>query len=69
MFTGIINGQGKILNLESHGDETRLHIQALYALDAIIPGAKRPDQIFDNLQTLKVHLTPADLVAIDELFR
>ena len=38
MFTGIINGQGKILNLESHGDETRLHIQALYALDAIIPG-------------------------------
>ncbi len=39
------------------------------AIDAIIPGAKRPDQIIDNLQTLKVHLTPADLVAIDELFR
>jgi myo-inositol catabolism protein IolS len=38
-------------------------------IDAIIPGAKRPEQVIDNLRTLKVMLTPADVIAIDEMFR
>lgn len=38
-------------------------------IDAIIPGAKQPEQVVDNLRTLGVRLTPADLVTIDELFR
>ena len=36
MFTGIINGQGKVLAVESRGHETRFRIQALYNLADII---------------------------------
>ncbi len=35
MFTGIINGQGKIFSVQKNGQETRLIIQALFALDNI----------------------------------
>lgn len=35
MFTGLINGQGEILSLRSNGKETRLSIEALYALENI----------------------------------
>ena len=38
MFTGIINGQGKLLAVESRGHETRFRIQALYDLADIILG-------------------------------
>ena len=38
MFTGIINGQGKVLAVESRGHETRFRIQALYELADIILG-------------------------------
>lgn len=38
MFTGIINGQGKLLAVESGGRETRFRIQALYDLDDILLG-------------------------------
>ena len=38
MFTGIINGQGKVLAVESRGHETRFRIQALYDLADIILG-------------------------------
>ena len=38
MFTGIINGQGKLLAVESGGHETRFRIQALYDLDDILLG-------------------------------
>ena len=38
MFTGIINGQGKVLAVESRGHETRFRIQALYDLANIILG-------------------------------
>ena len=38
MFTGIINGQGKVLAVESRGHETRFRIQALYNLADIILG-------------------------------
>ena len=35
MFTGLINGQGDILSLRSNGKETRLTIEARYALESI----------------------------------
>lgn len=38
MFTGIINGQGKILAIEPRGHETRFTIAALYDLADIVAG-------------------------------
>lgn len=39
------------------------------SIDALIPGAKRPEQIVSNLQTLKVQLTPDEIKAIDSIFK
>lgn len=38
MFTGIIQGEGRIVSLQSSGKETRLAIRALYALDNLTIG-------------------------------
>lgn len=38
------------------------------AIDVIIPGAKRVDQIENNLKTLEVQLTEAEIKAIDRIF-
>ncbi|MBM4761342.1 aldo/keto reductase [Bacillus sp. B15-48] len=38
------------------------------AIDSIIPGAKRPDQILNNLKTLEVVLTPGEIQEIDRIF-
>lgn len=38
MFTGIIQGEGQIVSLQSTGKETRLAIRALYALDNLVIG-------------------------------
>ncbi|MEV5026577.1 aldo/keto reductase [Paenibacillus sp. LPE1-1-1.1] len=35
----------------------------------MIPGATRPEQIEDNLRTLDVQLSEADLRTIDAIFR
>ncbi|WP_214848387.1 aldo/keto reductase [Exiguobacterium sp. s193] len=37
-------------------------------IDAIIPGAKRADQVTDTLRTLEVELTDADIQKIDQIF-
>lgn len=37
-------------------------------IDAIIPGAKRADQVTDTLRTLEVELTDADIKKIDQIF-
>ena len=37
-------------------------------IDAIIPGAKRADQVKSNLQTMDVHLTPSEIQVIDRIF-
>lgn len=39
------------------------------SIDAIIPGAKRADQVLDNLKTLDVHLTNEEIQQIDRIFR
>lgn len=39
------------------------------SIDALIPGAKRPEQIVSNLETLKVQLTPEEIKTIDSIFR
>lgn len=39
------------------------------SIDALIPGAKRPEQIVSNLETLKVQLTPEEIKAIDSIFK
>ncbi|MDD6088531.1 MAG: riboflavin synthase [Desulfovibrionaceae bacterium] len=38
MFTGLVQGQGRIISLARTGKEYRLTIQALFQLDNIIPG-------------------------------
>ena len=37
-------------------------------IDAIIPGAKRADQVKSNLQTMDVQLTPGEIQVIDRIF-
>ena len=37
-------------------------------IDAIIPGAKRADQVTDTLRTIEVELTDADIKKIDQIF-
>ncbi|MCZ8512131.1 aldo/keto reductase [Paenibacillus filicis] len=39
------------------------------AIDALIPGAKKPEQVTNNLKTLQVQLTPEEVDAIDRIFR
>jgi myo-inositol catabolism protein IolS len=39
------------------------------SIDSIIPGAKRPDQVINNLKTLDVKLTEQDIEAISNIFR
>ncbi|CAM3936637.1 aldo/keto reductase [Cohnella lubricantis] len=38
-------------------------------IDALIPGAKRPEQVANNLRTLSVELTPDEVERIDRIFR
>ncbi|KAB8125760.1 aldo/keto reductase [Gracilibacillus oryzae] len=39
------------------------------SIDAIIPGAKRADQVVDNLKTLDVKLTSSEIDQIDNIFK
>jgi myo-inositol catabolism protein IolS len=39
------------------------------AIDVIIPGAKRAEQVLNNLKTLEVHLTEAEVQEIDRIFQ
>jgi len=39
------------------------------SLDAVIPGAKRADQVLNNLKTLDVSLTDNEIAAIDQIFQ
>src|SRR5699024_4572985 len=38
------------------------------AIDAVIPGAKRPDQILNNLQAIDIELSEVEIKMIDEIF-
>ncbi|MCS7459161.1 aldo/keto reductase [Paenibacillus doosanensis] len=39
------------------------------SIDALIPGAKRPEQVINNLKALEVKLTPEEIGAIDRIFQ
>ncbi|MNV99028.1 L-glyceraldehyde 3-phosphate reductase [compost metagenome] len=39
------------------------------AIDAVIPGAKRADQVLNNLKTLDVKLTAEEIQEIDQIFK
>ncbi|WP_028403078.1 aldo/keto reductase [Ectobacillus panaciterrae] len=39
------------------------------SVDVLIPGAKRADQVLNNLKTLDVHLTDEEIQEIDRIFR
>lgn len=39
------------------------------AIDTIIPGAKKPEQVINNLKTLDVKLTKEDIDKIDSIFK
>ncbi|MET3576654.1 aldo/keto reductase [Bhargavaea ullalensis] len=57
---------------EAKGAEIAHVVLAWYltrdTIDAIIPGAKKPSQVADNLKTLDVRLTEAEISEIDRLF-
>lgn len=38
------------------------------SIDALIPGAKRPEQVLENLKTLKIRLTDDEIKEIDQIF-
>jgi len=38
------------------------------AVDTVIPGAKRPEQVLNNLKTLEVNLTEAEIKEIDRIY-
>ncbi|MDQ0876268.1 aryl-alcohol dehydrogenase-like predicted oxidoreductase [Paenibacillus sp. V4I3] len=38
-------------------------------VDIIIPGAKRPDQIKSNIQTLNVHLSEDEIQSVSDMFK
>ena len=39
------------------------------AIDVIIPGAKKPEQVLANIKTLEVQLTPDEITEIDRIFK
>ena len=39
------------------------------AIDVVIPGAKRAEQVLHNLKTLEVHLTEEEIQKIDQIFQ
>lgn len=39
------------------------------SIDVLIPGAKKPEQVLNNLQTLHVRLTVEEIAAIDRIFQ
>ncbi len=39
------------------------------SIDALIPGAKKPDQVLNNLKTLDVQLTPTEIEHINQIFK
>ncbi|WP_208586310.1 aldo/keto reductase [Gracilibacillus suaedae] len=55
------------------GEDTAHVVLAWYlknpVIDAIIPGAKRPSQVSDNLKTLDVQLTDEEYNKIDQIYR
>ncbi|WP_079527024.1 aldo/keto reductase [Halobacillus hunanensis] len=57
---------------ESKGEEVAHIVLAWYltrdSIDAIIPGAKRENQVIDNLKTLDVQLTDHEITQIDKIF-
>jgi len=57
---------------EAHDAEVAHIVLAWYlaqdGIDAIIPGAKRPDQVTDTLRTLDVQLSQDDIKKIDQIF-
>lgn len=54
------------------GTEVALIVLAWYltrdAIDTVIPGAKRAEQVLHNLKTLEVHLTNEEIQEIDRIF-
>jgi len=57
---------------EAHNAEVAHIVLAWYlaqdGIDAIIPGAKRPDQVTDTLRTLDVQLSQEDIEKVDQIF-
>ncbi|MDB4866189.1 MAG: oxidoreductase [Cohnella sp.] len=39
------------------------------SIDALIPGAKKPEQVLNNLKTLQVRLTADEIAKIDQIFQ
>ncbi|MEY8744880.1 aldo/keto reductase [Bacillales bacterium AN1005] len=79
LFTGenFIRNLDKVDQLrsiaESKNDEVAHLVLAWYlsqpSIDALIPGAKKPEQVINNLKTLQVELSAEEIAVIDQIFR
>lgn len=72
-FKGNLKKVDKLRDIaKGHNVEVAHIVLAFYltkpSLDVIIPGAKRKDQVIDNLKTLDVKLTKENLDTIEKLF-
>ncbi len=58
---------------DAHGAEVAHVVLAWYltrdSIDVLIPGAKRPDQVLNNLKTLDVNLSADEIETIDKIFQ
>ncbi|TCN26072.1 aldo/keto reductase [Mesobacillus foraminis] len=74
LFEETLGKVGKLRGIaEAKGAEVSHVVLAWYltceAIDVIIPGAKRADQVLHNLKTLEVQLTIEEIQQIDEIFK
>ncbi|SDC83068.1 Predicted oxidoreductase [Paenibacillus sp. CF095] len=79
LFTGeaFIENLNKVEQLRSIAQSKDVEVAHLVlawyltrpSIDALIPGAKRPEQVINNLQTLNVELTAEEIAVVDQIFR
>ncbi|MBD8838156.1 MULTISPECIES: aldo/keto reductase [unclassified Paenibacillus] len=79
LFTGeaFIENLDKVEQLRSMAQSKDVEVAHLVlawyltqpSIDALIPGAKRPEQVINNMQTLNVELTAEEIAVVDQIFR
>lgn len=71
-----VNNLDKVEQLRTIANDKQVEIAHLVlawyltqpSVDALIPGAKRPEQVINNLKALDVKLSPAEVSQIDRIF-
>lgn len=79
LFTGenFIRNLDKVEQLRSIAESKNAEVAHLVlawyltqpSIDVLIPGAKKPEQVINNLKTLDVTLSAEEIAVIDQIFR